>query len=231
MAGNASGRTSFSPARSCAAVHGTAMCVLLTLISMGCSLDSPAKAPPFDPVTRRIDSTLAGESLRHKGADYATRRLELPTFVWSVVPPGLDSPAPADQTPEAVRCSASAASRRTTGSQAAAPLPSGDCASGGRERKAARLGRSAHAVPMQDAGTEPWRRGCSSSAASVRRRRSAVLARTCEREALPLVRCSLPQCLSASKGGSAARSLLRHERAALEVSRAGRRAAEMHGMS
>ena len=90
---------------------------------MGCSLDSPAKAPPFDPVTRRIDSTLAGESLRHKGADYATRRLELPTFVWSVVPPGLDSPPPADQTPEAVRCSASAASRRTTGSQAAAPLP------------------------------------------------------------------------------------------------------------
>ena len=99
MAGNASGRTSFSPARSCAAVHGTAMCVLLTLISMGCSLDSPAKAPPFDPVTRRIDSTLAGESLRHKGADYATRRRELPTFVWSVVPPGLDSPAPADQPP------------------------------------------------------------------------------------------------------------------------------------
>jgi hypothetical protein len=99
MAGNASGRTSFSPARSCAAVHGTAMCVLLTLISMGCSLDSPAKAPPFDPVTRRIDSTLAGESLRHKGADYATRRRELPTFVWSVVPPGLDSPAPRGSNP------------------------------------------------------------------------------------------------------------------------------------
>ena len=31
----------------------------------------------------------------------------------------------------------------------------GDCASGGRERKAARLGRSAHAVRTQDAGTEP----------------------------------------------------------------------------
>ena len=75
------------------------LCVLLTLISMGCSLDSPAKAPPFDPVTRRIDSTLAGESLRHKGADYATRRLELPTFVWSVVPPGLDSPAPRGSNP------------------------------------------------------------------------------------------------------------------------------------
>jgi hypothetical protein len=50
QARNASGRTSFSPARSCAAVQGTAMC-LLTLISVGCSLDSPAKAPPFDPVT------------------------------------------------------------------------------------------------------------------------------------------------------------------------------------
>ena len=48
------------------------LCVLLTLISMGCSLDSPAEPPPFDPVTRRIDSTLAGESVRHKGADYAT---------------------------------------------------------------------------------------------------------------------------------------------------------------
>ena len=67
---------------------------------MGCSLDSPAKAPPFDPVTRRIDSTLAGESLRLKGADYATRRLELPTFVWSVVPPGLDSPPPRIKPPK-----------------------------------------------------------------------------------------------------------------------------------
>jgi hypothetical protein len=49
---------------------------------------------------RRIDSTLAGESLRHKGADYATRRLELPTFVWSVVPPGLDSPPPRIKPPK-----------------------------------------------------------------------------------------------------------------------------------
>jgi hypothetical protein len=90
---NASGRTSFSPARSCAAVHGTAMCPSDTDID-GMFAGFSGKAPPFDPVTRRIDSTLAGESLRHKGADYATRRRELPTFVWSVVPPGLDSPPP-----------------------------------------------------------------------------------------------------------------------------------------
>ena len=44
--------------------------------------------------------TLAGESLRDKGADYATRRLELPTFVWSVVPPGLDSPPPRIKLPK-----------------------------------------------------------------------------------------------------------------------------------
>jgi hypothetical protein len=99
MARNASGRTSFSPARSCAAVHGTAMCPSDTDID-GMFAGFSGKAPPFDPVTRRIDSTLAGESLRHKGADYATRRRELPTLVWSVVPPGLDSPPPRIKPPK-----------------------------------------------------------------------------------------------------------------------------------
>jgi hypothetical protein len=95
---NASGRTSFSPARSCAAVHGTAMCPSDTDIDGDVRWILRQKHLRSILVTRRIDSTLAGESLRYKGADYATRRWELPTFVWSIVPPGLDSPPAADQT-------------------------------------------------------------------------------------------------------------------------------------
>jgi hypothetical protein len=124
QARNASGRTSFSPARSCAAVHGTALC-LLTLISVGCSLDSPAKAPPFDPVTEgstQLSPVRAcatrGRTTRQGGWNYR------PSFGASCRPVST-APPPADQTPDAVRCSASAARRRTTGSQAAAPLPPG----------------------------------------------------------------------------------------------------------
>jgi hypothetical protein len=36
------------------------------------SLDCPAEPPPFDPVTKRSDSTLAGEGVHRKGANYAT---------------------------------------------------------------------------------------------------------------------------------------------------------------
>jgi hypothetical protein len=140
---NASGRTSFSPARSCAAVHGTAMCPSDTDIDGMFAGFLRQKHLRSDPVTRRINSTLAGESLRHKGADYATRRLELPTFVWSVVPPGLDSPPPQIKS-EAIRCSASAASAGPPEAQAAAPLPPGDSSSARRRCDQVVGGRLTH---------------------------------------------------------------------------------------
>ena len=48
-AGNASGRTSFNPARSSAAVHAHRSVSFWTRVTIGCSLDCPAEPPPFDP--------------------------------------------------------------------------------------------------------------------------------------------------------------------------------------
>jgi hypothetical protein len=90
---NASGRTSFNPARSSAAVHTHRSLSFRIPVTMGCSLDCPAEPPSFDPGNEkdRLHSLRRGRGAPG-GQTTRQQRLELPTIVWSVVPSGLDSP-------------------------------------------------------------------------------------------------------------------------------------------
>ena len=96
---NASGRTSFIPARSTACGARAPLCVLLNTGKDGMSLDCPAEPPPFDPDNEKDRLELSPVMACATGGQTTRQhRLELPTIVWSVVPPVRDSPPPTAQT-------------------------------------------------------------------------------------------------------------------------------------